>query len=1258
MKISYLALAAGLVGIGGNAFAEPNAMPGSVNQVLLEQANYWRAQNQLDKTADALSRLLLIDPSNTDALAMQAEVLAAKGDRTGAQKSLAALKALKPAAARMTEVEQTVRAGALDPGALNDARQLAQAGKGTEAVNAYKRLFQGSTPPRALAPEFYETVAGTERWDEARQGLETLVNADPQNLQMQLGYARTLTYREPTRQQGITRLAALTKHSEIATAADTAWRNALLWLGATPANAPMLRDYLASHPGDSGIEARLAEAMNPAKTPADIASARRADGFTALNASNVAEAEKSFQAALEQKADDADALGGLGLVRLRQHKADEAKRLLSQAMAADPAHKSRWEKALAGASAGEDYAQARTLAAHGDLAAADHQLRMIIAHGGDVTGAQEMLANVAQRRGDLPAAESAYRAVLSARPGDATATAGLIEVLRRRGQDDEANTLLDRLQAAGKAGVVGRIRADALRQQAAQTQSSAEKIPLLRAAATAAPNDPWISLDLARALSAAGRSAEARAIMAGVAGGNAGVDALRAAALFATEDNQPELAADLVARLPAAARTSDMKVLLGQAHLQNDIRAALSTVAISPSAGRGQLLALAAHPDPDGSRGVAIAKAFLQIQNPPAAREALATALAATPASTAAQRIAYSGVMLQAGDERGAQMMVASITDRRGLSPQQVDAMNQIRAGVAVRQADALNTQGRQADAYDVLSPALARDPENPVLQMALARLYMGAENPRKAVALNQALLARDPGNLDVRRTALDAAIQMHDWAQARQLVQDAIVIAPDDPRTWLMAGHLHHALGEGRTALADLKRARDLRQQQLGADQLTQAPKLPTRTTLAMTVIRPDSPFGSDADFAPAGNPFRQSAASALDEVSGSPAGLTPNDPVSAEIAREMTGIHQELAPNLTLGAVLRSRTGTAGLDRLNEVTAPMTLLSHPLGVGTVTVRATPTFLSSGEVPLDAKSQASFGTGAFGPRQAPPSQYATGIGLSGQYQTDWLGLDVGTSPIGFQEQNLLGGIEFSPEVGDGVRLRVAGERRAVTDSVLSYAGTKDPATGQAWGGVTRLRGHGQIELTKGAFSTYAGGGYAVLDGTNVAQNREYEMGAGASYQVWHQGNDALRLGLDLVYFGYDKNLRFFTVGQGGYFSPQSYFAALIPLRYTSKGETFDWSLGGSVGYQTYHEKSSPVFPNNPGMQNALIAEAGADPNVSAFYAGKSAAGLVGGAEGSVEYHLDGNTRLGASATYQHAGDWSEFRALLTAKYSFMGSIW
>jgi cellulose synthase operon protein C len=224
---------------------------------------------------------------------------------------------------------------------------------------------------------------------------------------------------------------------------------------------------------------------------------------------------------------------------------------------------------------------------------------------------------------------------------------------------------------------------------------------------------------------------------------------------------------------------------------------------------------------------------------------------------------------------------------------------------------------------------------------------------------------------------------------------------------------------------------------------------------------------------------------------------------------------------------------------------------------------------------------------------------------------------------------------------------------------VLSYAGTKDPGTGVAWGGVTRTRGHAQWEFSVHDANFYAGGGYAELNGENVASNSEHEFGAGGTYPIWRNGTDEVRLGIDTVYFGYDKNLRFFTLGQGGYFSPQSYFATLFPLKYSSKHDDLTWSIGGSVGYQTYNEKASEVFPNNPSLQSALVASAATSATaVQTFHPGTSASGLVGGATGSLEYRVNNSLALGGQASYQHAGDWSETIGRLYARYIFDGDTW
>jgi tetratricopeptide (TPR) repeat protein len=603
--------------VGAHA-QEPPARPGTAvsgaaassaaAKVLLDQANYWRTQNRSQDAERALDRLLLLEPDNTDALALMAQLQAERGDRVAAQASLTRLRAVRPDDPRVAAGEQAIRLGSIDPAGMAEARRLAQEGRNAAAVARYQRLFRGSEPPAGLAVEYYDTLAGTEGGGEAaRAGLARAVTANPNNLRAQFAYAQLLTYQEQTRIEGIQRLVALAQNSEIAAAAGKAWRQALEWLPIDAPSIPAYQAWLTGHPSDGGISALLEQARNPRRTPADETAATRSAGFTELNNGQIKEAEAAFQTALAKNPQDADALGGLGLVRLRQGNAAEARTLLSRAIAADPEHRSRWEQALSGASVGEDYASARTAIQRGQLDAAERQLRAIIARGGDVAGAQAMLADVLSRRGDLAGAE---------------AQVGLAQVLGKQGRSTEAEALLDRAQSAGDNRAVGRIRADALRQQAAAAQDPTVKEALLRAAVGANPTDPWTRLDLARAMSATGKKLEARQVMAEVTGAaHPSADALRAGALFASEDGRPNDATALIDRLPASARTADMRALLAQAQLQTEIRNAMSLRAVSPAAAREKLMTLAAQPDPDGTRGVAIARAFLQMGNPAGARE-------------------------------------------------------------------------------------------------------------------------------------------------------------------------------------------------------------------------------------------------------------------------------------------------------------------------------------------------------------------------------------------------------------------------------------------------------------------------------------------------------------------------------------------------------------------------------------------------------------------------------------------------------------
>ncbi len=1240
------AVAAALLGPAGAAHGQtaaphphPAAAAPGATTVLLDQARYWQQQNQPDRALAALNRALLLDPHNPEALALAVEIHIADGDRAAAAGALAALRAARPADPHIPGLVAALRIGPIDTNGLAAARALAHAGRAAEAVRRYRALFHDGPPTDALAVEYYQVLASTAGgWQAARDGLAGFVTRYPQNIGAQLAYAELLTYRPASRNDGIARLAILARTPSVASAARTAWRQALDWIPVDAGSIPLYRAYLAQHPGDAALEAHLAEAEHPPHSPAEIAGMDRQRGFAALGDNRLADAETAFQAALAINPHDADALGGLGLVRQRQNRDAEARDLLQQAIAAAPGRAGQWQPALDGLTAGLDMAAARQAADAGRLADAVAALRRVIARGGETVGAQALLANVLTRAADLPGAEAAWRAVIATQPDNAGAMLALAGLLRRTGQPAEALALQRRADAIGHTHYAARTeaadraaalaaRAARLRAEAGRTTDPQQAIALYRAAIAAAPADAFTRLALARLLAQEGHAEAGRALLAALTDTpHPSADALHAAALFAREQGHPGQAAALAERIPPARRPADLRAFLAQQAFAAQLRAAIAAAG-SGAPARQRLLALAATPDPTGAVGPAIMRALAHAGDPAGAREALARAMQANPNPPSGARLAYAGALLELGRDRASARLADRLDGATDLSPAQRADLARLHDGIDVRNADRLNEAGRTADAYDALAPALRRSPNAPAVQMSLARLYQSAGQPARTLDIAGAVLRADPANADAARTAAGAAMELQQFGTAQAMTDAAMRAAPDDPRNWVVAANLARARNDAGEALADLERARALRR------------RLPTPPTDDSTFL-PAAPDSA--------NPFRHTE----DATRTPPA--AEQGPLSAQIDHAIANAQEALAPFAQIGAGYRTRSGASGLDGLSEVSVPITLSVAPLNTGRLSLHADTVLLSGGRLSTAPGSRAQFGSLALG-GPTPADQQAQGVGLSAEYAYRWLAADIGSSPVGFRITNIVGGAVLTPELTAGVRLRLTAERRAVTDSVLSYAGTVDPRSGASFGGVVRNRIDAQLERSFGRVDLYAHAGYDALDGTRVAGNTEFEAGAGGSTPIWRSRGRELRAGLDLVYFAYGRNLRYFTLGQGGYFSPQSYFAARIPLTYSVTADRLTWSVGASVGFQTYREARSDVFPGDPALQSRLAMLAATTPGTVTAYAAQSQSGPVGGAKGRFEYRIDRAMRVGGEISYEKAGDYDETRAMLTFRYLFGG---
>jgi hypothetical protein len=222
------------------------------------------------------------------------------------------------------------------------------------------------------------------------------------------------------------------------------------------------------------------------------------------------------------------------------------------------------------------------------------------------------------------------------------------------------------------------------------------------------------------------------------------------------------------------------------------------------------------------------------------------------------------------------------------------------------------------------------------------------------------------------------------------------------------------------------------------------------------------------------------------------------------------------------------------------------------------------------------------------------------------------LGLAAGYTPYHFPVQNITGRLNWRPGGGP---FSFFGERDAVKDTQLSYAGLRDPGTvsatyaGNIWGGVVSTTGGAKLEFGSGGSGFYLSGDGGVLKGDHVLTNEKFEGATGAYFRVknW-PGYGSLTLGGALFGMHYTHNELGLTYGQGGYFSPQEYFLAAVPLTFNGYYKSnFHYVIAGALGVQTFRQNYAPFFPLDPGLQGSVQSSLACTlPQIAAHNCGES----------------------------------------------------
>ena len=354
----------------------------------------------------------------------------------------------------------------------------------------------------------------------------------------------------------------------------------------------------------------------------------------------------------------------------------------------------------------------------------------------------------------------------------------------------------------------------------------------------------------------------------------------------------------------------------------------------------------------------------------------------------------------------------------------------------------------------------------------------------------------------------------------------------------------------------------------------------------------------------------------------------------------------------NVTLQHDYWGSSGTGGYSDLKAHTT-MLQVDAPLSDGRMFFRSDLVNMNAGSFATDNGTyDPTWGTCAETPCHGSTNQSANGASVAVGWQNKTWAWDIGTTPMGFDVVDVVGSLSYSNDLGP-IGYTLNAHRRPISSSVLAFAGQKDPNTDTTWGGVRATGGGVSMSYDKGeANGSWSSLSADSLTGKNVEDNWRVRWMTGYYYKLINQNNERLTVGVSNMLWHYDKDLSGYSLGQGGYYSPQEYVSFALPVNWRKRTENWSWELGGSVSWSHSKTKDVMRYP----LQGLIPDnEPGRYTDKGVMETGSSSSGTGYTARAIVERRVTSNWFVGLGVDIQEAKDYTPSHALLYVRYSAAG---
>jgi len=175
---------------------------------------------------------------------------------------------------------------------------------------------------------------------------------------------------------------------------------------------------------------------------------------------------------------------------------------------------------------------------------------------------------------------------------------------------------------------------------------------------------------------------------------------------------------------------------------------------------------------------------------------------------------------------------------------------------------------------------------------------------------------------------------------------------------------------------------------------------------------------------------------------------------------------------------------------------------------------------------------------------------------------------------------SLTGQLSFS-HFGERATSAFTAYHRYRDDTMLARTGSIDLRAPVTWGGAIASGGRGLLSYPLAGSWRLTGSGFAEsIDGDSVDDNFGYGLRLDLNHTLARPGNGYWRTGPFLSHWHYDENRSAFTVGHGGYFSPDRFDSLGIASELlTAEGRAWQLKAAGNIGYSVVEQAAYRRFP-------------------------------------------------------------------------------